>query len=67
MLDQKKPDAVIVTTANNLHLPILRACAQRHIHYFTEKPMAANGADAREMARLAKASGIKLMVNYYTF
>ena len=59
-----KPDAVIVTTANNLHLPILRACAQRHIHFFTEKPMAASGADAREMARVASEAGIKLMVNY---
>jgi predicted dehydrogenase len=67
MLDQMKPDAVIVTTANNLHLPILRACARRHIHYFTEKPMASNGADAREMARLANAAGIKLMVNYWNF
>lgn len=65
MLDQMKPEAVIVTTANNLHLPILRACAQRHIHYFTEKPMAASGADAREMARLAREAGIKLMVNYW--
>ena len=65
MLDQVKPDAVIVTTANNLHLAILRACARRHIHYFTEKPMAANGADAREMARLAREAGIKLMVNYW--
>jgi predicted dehydrogenase len=66
MLDQMKPDAVIVTTANNLHLAILRACAQRHIQFFTEKPMAATGADAREMARLASAAGIKLMVNYPT-
>jgi predicted dehydrogenase len=64
MLDQMKPDAVIVTTANNLHLAILRACARRHIHYFTEKPMASTGADAREMARVASAAGIKLMVNY---
>jgi predicted dehydrogenase len=66
MLDQMKPDAVIVTTANNLHLPILRACAQRHIHYVTEKPMASTGADARAMARLASEAGIKLMVNYPT-
>lgn len=65
MLDQVKPDAAIITTANNLHLAILRACAKRHIHYFTEKPMASSGADAREMARLAKEAGIKLMVNYW--
>jgi predicted dehydrogenase len=61
-----KPDAVLVTTANNLHLPILRACAQRHIHFLTEKPMASSGADAREMERLAREAGIKLMVNYPT-
>ena len=64
MLDEAKPDAVIVTTANNLHLSILRECAKRHIHYFTEKPMAATSADAREMERLAREAGIKLMVNY---
>jgi predicted dehydrogenase len=67
MLDQMKPDVVIVTTANNLHLPILRACARRRIHFFTEKPMASTGADAREMARLGSEAGIKLMVNYWNF
>jgi len=30
-----------------------------------EKPMATNGADAREMERLTKQAGIKLMVNYW--
>ena len=65
MLDAAKPDAVIVTTANDRHLEILKACAQRHIHYMTEKPMAATAADAREMARLAREAGIKLMVNYW--
>jgi len=64
MLDEVKPEAVIVTTANSRHLEILRACAQRKIHFFTEKPMAASGADAREMERLARQAGIKLMVNY---
>jgi len=64
MLDEVKPDAVIVTTSNNRHLEILRACAKRKIHFFTEKPMAATGGDAREMERLARQAGIKLMVNY---
>ena len=65
MLDQGKPEAVIVATANDRHLEILRECAKRHIHYSTEKPMAATAAEAREMERLASASGIKLMVNYW--
>jgi predicted dehydrogenase len=65
MLDEVKPDAVIATTSNDRHLQILRECARRHIHFSTEKPMATNAADAREMLRLADAAGIKLMVNYW--
>jgi predicted dehydrogenase len=65
MLDEAKPDAAIVTTENDRHLEILRECAKRHIHYSTEKPMATNAADAREMERLAKEAGIKVMVNYW--
>ena len=65
MLDDAKPEAVIVTTENDKHLAILRECAKRHIHYSTEKPMAATGADAREMERLARQAHIKLMVNYW--
>ena len=65
MLDQAKPEAVIVATSNDRHLEILRQCAKRHIHYSTEKPMATSGADAREMERLAQEANIKLMVNYW--
>jgi len=65
MLDQAKPDAVIVATSNDRHLEILRQCAKRRIHYSTEKPMATSAADAREMERLAREANIKLMVNYW--
>ena len=65
LLSQRGPDAVIITTSNDRHLEILRECAKRHIHYSVEKPMATNAADAREMERLAKEAGIKLMVNYW--
>src|SRR2546430_3362045 len=65
MVDEVKPDAVIVTTSNDRHLEILRECAKRHIHYSVEKPMATNAADAREMEKLARQAGIKLMVNYW--
>jgi predicted dehydrogenase len=65
MLDEVRPEAVIVTTSNDRHLEILRECAKRHIHYSVEKPMATNAADAREMEELANQAGIKLMVNYW--
>src|SRR5690348_7229467 len=65
MLNEVKPDGVIVTTENDRHLEILRECAKRHIHYSTEKPMATTAGDAREMERLANQAGIKVMVNYW--
>ncbi len=65
MLDEAKPQAVIITTENDKHLEIVRECAKRHINVSTEKPMATNAADAREMERLANDAGIKLMVNYW--
>jgi predicted dehydrogenase len=65
MLDEANPELVFVTTANDRHLEILRECAKRHIHYSTEKPMANNAAEAREMERMANQAGIKLMVNYW--
>ena len=65
MLEEMKPDGVIVTTENDRHLEILRECAKRHINYSTEKPMATTAADAREMERLANQAGIKVMVNYW--
>ena len=61
MLDEAKPEAVIVATENDKHLEILRECAKRHIHFSTEKPLASTAADAREMARLAQDAQIKLM------
>ncbi|HEY4053361.1 MAG TPA: Gfo/Idh/MocA family oxidoreductase [Terriglobales bacterium] len=65
MLDEAKPQAVIITTENDKHLEIVRECAKRHIHVSMEKPMATSAADAREMQRLADDAGIKLMVNYW--
>ena len=65
MLDEVKPQAVIITTETDHHLAIVRACARRHTNVEMEKPMATTAADAREMERLATAAHIKLMVNYF--
>jgi scyllo-inositol 2-dehydrogenase (NADP+) len=65
MLDEVKPQAVVITTENDKHPEIVRECAKRHIHVSMEKPMATSARDAREMQRLADQAGIKLMVNYW--
>ena len=64
MLNEIKPEGVIITTETDHHLAIVRECANRHINVEMEKPMATTGADAREMLRLAEENRILLMVNY---
>ncbi|MGH9448968.1 MAG: Gfo/Idh/MocA family protein [Terriglobia bacterium] len=64
MLDEVKPDGVIITTETDHHLAIVRECAKRHINVEMEKPMATTAADAREILRLAQTNHIVLMVNY---
>ncbi len=67
MLDREKPQAVIITTETDHHLPIVRECAQRHINVEMEKPMATTAAGALEIEHLAQAAKIKLMVNYFNY
>lgn len=65
MLDELKPDAVVITAPNNEHLRLFRKCAIRGIHCLVQKPMATTSEDAAEMARLARYYKVKLMINYY--
>lgn len=64
MLDEVKPDGVIITTETDHHLPIVRECAMRHINIEMEKPMATSASDARAMLRVAQENHVLLMVNY---
>jgi predicted dehydrogenase len=51
-------DAVIITSVDGrAHLPELRQLLPTHKPVFIDKPLAASLADAREIARLARAAG----------
>ena len=49
MLEQVELDGVIIATPHNGHPPISIDCLQRGLHVLTEKPVAANLADAHKM------------------
>ncbi|MDL2221999.1 Gfo/Idh/MocA family oxidoreductase [Parabacteroides sp. OttesenSCG-928-N08] len=66
MLDQTKPEAVIVYEPIYEHLQVVEACAPRGIHVMVEKPLAVNNEHARRMAALAKEHNILLLTNYET-
>ncbi len=66
MLDQAKPDAVMIFSNTFDHKEIVELCAARKIPVMMEKPLAVNMDHARAIAAASKRSGIPVLVNYET-
>lgn len=65
MLDQARPEAVIIATPNTLHAPLgLSACA-RGIHFLVEKPVTATLEEAGQLVRAVEAAGVKTLVGHH--
>lgn len=62
LLQRDDVDAVVVATPGGLHKPVVIAATAAGKHVFSEKPLAANVADADEMIRAVDAAGVKAMV-----
>lgn len=65
MMDQVKPDAVIIATPNGLHLPIAREAVRRHIPALVEKPISDDLADAERFAAEAEKAGVPVLVGQH--
>lgn len=66
MLNETKPEAVIVYEPIFDHLRVVEACAPKGIHVMVEKPLAVSTAHAQRMAELAQKHKIHLLTNYET-
>jgi len=66
MLDNTKPEAVIVYESIHDHLRIIEACALRGIHVMVEKPLATTVKQAKRIAELAAKYNIMVLTNYET-
>lgn len=66
MLDQTKPEAVIVYESIYDHLRVVEACAPRGIHVMVEKPLATTVKQAKRIAELARKHNIMVLTNYET-
>jgi predicted dehydrogenase len=64
MLDETKPQAVVIYTSTFDHLQIVQACAAHHIDVMMEKPLAVSTEHAAAMAEVAKKAGTRVLVNY---
>lgn len=61
MLEETKPDIVIICLWTPLHLPVFRDCAQAGVQaVLSEKPMAPEWGECLEMARIAEETGCQL-------
>ena len=59
-----EPDAVSINTWPDTHAAYAKLALKAGCHIFIEKPLADTVAEAEEIAKLAKASGKKLVIGY---
>lgn len=64
MLDETKPDAIIIVTPTFLHKDVAVNCASRKIHMFIEKPAASSVEDAKEMLKAIEDNNLKSCVGH---
>ncbi len=63
VLEHPEIDAVIVSTATNLHKEIILAAAKHKKHIFTEKVLAFTVQDCNEIYQVVKENQVELMVS----
>ncbi len=66
MLNETKPQAVVIYTSTFEHLKVVEACAARHINVMMEKPLAVSTEQAAAIEQTAKKGNIHVLVNYST-
>ena len=49
LLEQEKPQAVVIATPHYAHTPLSIACLERGVHVLVEKPLAVHVNDAQKM------------------
>ena len=64
LLDEARPDFVVIATQAPQHAELTVAAAQRGIHVLCEKPLALNLAEADAMATACVANGVLLATNH---
>lgn len=62
LLEQARPDALIIATPSGLHHAQAKAALQAGLHVLLEKPMALRVKEARELVQLAQHKNLRLGV-----
>jgi predicted dehydrogenase len=65
MLDEARPDGVIIATPNRLHVPMALACLDRGIAALVEKPIAEEIGPAFEIVDAVERTGVPVLVGQH--
>lgn len=65
MLRTDPPDAVIVATPNQQHVPVGLACVAAGLPLLVEKPLAEDLESGRRLVEAAEAAGVPLLVGHH--
>ena len=63
-LRQLQPDAVCISTYPDTHYPFAKLALEAGCHVFTEKPLAENADQCKELVELARSKNKALVVGY---
>jgi scyllo-inositol 2-dehydrogenase (NADP+) len=64
LIDQSKPDAILVCTPPDLHYPVIQHAFEKRIHVFCEKPFTADLSKAKELTELYSSANLVNQVGY---
>ncbi len=65
MIDNVKPDAVVVAVPTKFHYSIIKDLLERKIHVFAEKPFCLNYEESEELVALAAKNKLVNQVGYH--
>lgn len=65
MLEEAKPEAVVIATPTGSHAALVRSALDRGVHVFCEKPLTLTAAESAELAALAAERGLIAQVGYH--
>lgn len=65
MLDDARPDALVIATPSRLHAPMVLAAIDRGIHVFCEKPFTLDAGAGAELAAEAASKRLVTQVGYH--
>ena len=65
LLQQKRPDGVVLATPNQLHVPQALQCIEAGVSCLLEKPIAPTVAEAEALVTAAEMRGARLLIGHH--